>query len=365
MNKSIILVVLMFLLIGILSVSVSADNDKSGSNSKNGGNSKDNSDSKNSDDKDSDNDGDETSKNSGENRQRTKEESKIITRENGQRVEIERKIKINEDGEREIEIKKKIRDENGNEREVKIKIEVNTEEGKIKRKIKVEDENATFEAKTELEIEEMVENNRSIIRVNKSNGQQSEIKIMPDRALEIAIEHLKNLNFSIELKEVGDKIIYEIETNKTGRILGIIKTKIKIKVEIDPETGEIIKTRKPFRSLFIFGEDSDQVPFGEKVTLCHIPPGNPSAKHTISVGRSAASAHLRHGDFLGACEGQQPTNNTGNQTDQNNTIPNQNTTIPGNETNTNTTTINNTETNVTESNNIEVNVNINTTGNST
>ena len=31
---------------------------------------------------------------------------------------------------------------------------------------------------------------------------------------------------------------------------------------------------------------------GEKVTLCHIPPGNPSKAHIISVGAPAVDAHL-------------------------------------------------------------------------
>lgn len=38
-----------------------------------------------------------------------------------------------------------------------------------------------------------------------------------------------------------------------------------------------------------------------KVTLCHIPPGNPANSHTISVGPAAVKAHLAHGDVLGAC----------------------------------------------------------------
>jgi hypothetical protein len=39
----------------------------------------------------------------------------------------------------------------------------------------------------------------------------------------------------------------------------------------------------------------------EKVTICHIPPGNPGNAHTISVGAPAVPAHLGHGDTLGRC----------------------------------------------------------------
>lgn len=45
------------------------------------------------------------------------------------------------------------------------------------------------------------------------------------------------------------------------------------------------------------GDDTD------RVTLCHIPPGNPANAHTITVGQPAVKAHLKHGDTLGACEG--------------------------------------------------------------
>ena len=42
----------------------------------------------------------------------------------------------------------------------------------------------------------------------------------------------------------------------------------------------------------------------EKVTICHIPPGNPENAHTITVGIAAVPAHLAlHGDSIGECGG--------------------------------------------------------------
>ena len=38
-----------------------------------------------------------------------------------------------------------------------------------------------------------------------------------------------------------------------------------------------------------------------KVTICHVPPGNPDNAHTISVGPNAANAHLAHGDSSVSC----------------------------------------------------------------
>jgi hypothetical protein len=38
-----------------------------------------------------------------------------------------------------------------------------------------------------------------------------------------------------------------------------------------------------------------------KVAVCHMPPGNPDNAHTIRVGASALTAHLKHGDTIGEC----------------------------------------------------------------
>jgi hypothetical protein len=39
----------------------------------------------------------------------------------------------------------------------------------------------------------------------------------------------------------------------------------------------------------------------DKVTICHIPPGNPDNPQTIQVAENAVEAHLAHGDTLGEC----------------------------------------------------------------
>jgi hypothetical protein len=42
--------------------------------------------------------------------------------------------------------------------------------------------------------------------------------------------------------------------------------------------------------------------YGKKVTICHVPPGNPANAHTITVSENAVPAHLAHGDYLGPCK---------------------------------------------------------------
>lgn len=56
------------------------------------------------------------------------------------------------------------------------------------------------------------------------------------------------------------------------------------------------------------GHDQPQTTQPEhKVTICHIPPGNPANAHTIRVDESALPAHLAHGDYLGPCHEQPGT----------------------------------------------------------
>lgn len=46
-------------------------------------------------------------------------------------------------------------------------------------------------------------------------------------------------------------------------------------------------------------------PSPKKVLICHIPPGNPDNAHTICVGAAAVDPHEeQHGDFVGACDGE-------------------------------------------------------------
>ncbi len=52
-------------------------------------------------------------------------------------------------------------------------------------------------------------------------------------------------------------------------------------------------------------EEVEDRSFGDKITICHIPPGNPSKAHTITVGsENAVNKHLAHGDVMDSCNGQ-------------------------------------------------------------
>lgn len=75
-----------------------------------------------------------------------------------------------------------------------------------------------------------------------------EIKIMPNTASEKAIETL-NLKKEVEigLKDTG-KPIYEIIGKKEAKIFGLFRKEMKVKIQINSDTGEIEKIEKPWWS---------------------------------------------------------------------------------------------------------------------
>jgi hypothetical protein len=87
---------------------------------------------------------------------------------------------------------------------------------------------------------------------NLSNGRKAEIKIMPDTASQTAIARLGELNFTIQLKEVGAgdsaEVVYELTGKKQGKFLGIFKIMATERVQVDAETGEVKKAIKPWWS---------------------------------------------------------------------------------------------------------------------
>lgn len=171
---------------------------------------------------------------------------------------------IKKDGETEVKYRERriIVDENGNEREVEIRFEKKIEDGKERVKIKIKN----YEADSELEIKEESENNITKIKVKTKGGNETVLKIMPDRASEIAVEKLESLNFSLQLKEKIynniPRVVYHIEGNKTGRFLGIFKMRLRAEADIDSETGEILSETRPW---WIFLVDEEDIPEDLKI----------------------------------------------------------------------------------------------------
>ena len=65
---------------------------------------------------------------------------------------------------------------------------------------------------------------------------------------------------------------------------------------------ESATTKKLAKGARGVGSSAQALGGGEvKVTVCHIPPGNPANAHEITIGAPGVPAHLAHGDYLGAC----------------------------------------------------------------
>jgi hypothetical protein len=107
--------------------------------------------------------------------------------------------------------------------------------------------------------------NGTRLRAVLSNGKYSDVKVMPDTASANALKRLRakcaERNCSVELREVGSgnssRAVYQIETDKDSRVFFLFKSKMKVKAEVDAETGEVIYAKKPWWAFLAV--ESDEV----------------------------------------------------------------------------------------------------------
>ncbi len=135
--------------------------------------------------------------------------------------------------------------------------EMTIEAGRSGNVITISMEKTEVNTSLELEQEELQEQNRTRLRARLSNGRNAEIKVMPDTASEKALNRLrirncnKSNNCSIELKETDEgnnvELKYEVQTERHARILGLFKTKMKVRAEVDAEDEDAkVKLKKPW-----------------------------------------------------------------------------------------------------------------------
>jgi len=180
----------------------------------------------------------------------------------GDDVKVEEEVVIEdiEDGEEkkveEVQIQKQLRTQN----KVMIKsytggkpkeVEIQQQEGN-----KIQIKSGKILAQTYMVMNQEQEQNKTKLKVQLSNGKNSEIKIMPDTASETALARLKlkvcseENGCTIELKEVGQgnetKAAYEVQVQRHFKLLGMFKTKAQVKAQVDAENGEVIQVNKPW-----------------------------------------------------------------------------------------------------------------------
>jgi len=102
----------------------------------------------------------------------------------------------------------------------------------------------------------------------------------------------------------GDTIVFNTDTDFDGLVVSDLVDGLEVDVDAELIDGVLFATE-----IELAEEDEEEGSFGDKTTLCHIPPGNPGKAHTITVGNPAVTAHLAHGDVLESCTlGQEVSN---------------------------------------------------------
>jgi len=99
----------------------------------------------------------------------------------------------------------------------------------------------------------------------------------------------------------GDTIVFNADTEFDDLAVSELEDGLEVEVEAVLIDGVLFATEIEFEE----EEEVEERSFGDKITICHIPPGNPSKAHTITVGsENAVNKHLAHGDVMDSCNGQ-------------------------------------------------------------
>lgn len=177
-----------------------------------------------------------------------------------------------------IKEKRKFVDSDGEEREVELEIEERNVDGKSMKLFRADDNG--IEARSELEIRKNESaDGRIVVKVKTKDGKEKEIKVLPDRASEIAKARLKAKfgNNSLEIREIVHnnlpRVVYHLEGNSSGKFLGIFKTNMNVNTEVDAETGEVVVVNRPWWS-FMVKQDAETETETETETGMPVPGDN-------------------------------------------------------------------------------------------
>ncbi len=107
------------------------------------------------------------------------------------------------------------------------------------------------------------------------------------------------VNVEVAWPNEQGKLTEDTTVNFTTLISSFVPGASSIKHQVTPAHS---LTQEPCEN----GPSTTQKSTPGKVKLCHIPPGNPNNKHTISVSLSAVQAHMaQHEDFIGPCSSEE------------------------------------------------------------
>jgi DNA repair exonuclease SbcCD ATPase subunit len=230
-----------------------------------------------------------------ESSEKDKKEEKLEEKEKRQDEIKEKQNQVKEKSDDEKLKQKEIREENQNKLEEKKKL-LSDFKKELKEKYLIL-KNKFKEKYAQLTISK---NQDSLESFATNDNDETEIKLKELRLLEQEFrEKIKDLK--LEAKEHFSKLNDELKIQPDDRKNQIrdrineLKEKYKdqIKENIHQSSSDLEKYRIEYQN--------------KKINICHIPPGNPDAAHTIRISVKAMQAHLAHGDLLGEC-GQQTDN---------------------------------------------------------
>lgn len=163
---------------------------------------------------------------------------------------------------------RKFVDADGKEKDIKVEIRERNEMGMMKKFFRAKD--GGIEAKSDLEISENTSEDGNIeIEAKLKDGKHKKIKVLPDRASDIAKNRLRMIfgNDSVEIREIeGGRVVYHLEGNSTGKFLGIFKTHMKSDTDIDAETGNVIVVHRPWWAFLVSGKEGNDVAENDTIT---------------------------------------------------------------------------------------------------
>jgi len=188
--------------------------------------------------------------------------------------------------------KKTITNPDGTEVTIKTKTEIKDGETEIKNSIEVKGAEVT----TKLTLKQETEGDQTKLKVELSTGAEQDIIVLPDEALQTALDELQATNnFTFELKEVVDgdtrEAVFSARATQEGKLFGFFDVSVDLETLIDTETGEIIRTDRPFWA-FLVVKSND-------ATVCHVSGENRVVTTNVLV--TEVKEHLSHGDSVGEC----------------------------------------------------------------
>lgn len=151
-------------------------------------------------------------------------------------------------------------DENGQNISIRVDIKTKIRGNQTIERIKVKEIEAESDVEIENETEHKDGKNITHFRARLSNGNKEEIKVMPDRASERAIEVLQSRNLTIVLREVGkgndSRIVYFVNGSRTVKLIGLFKINANLVAVINPTTGNVEQIQKPWWFFLVFGSEA-------------------------------------------------------------------------------------------------------------